>query len=304
MWNLINKIEEIILVLLTPLYILYYRMRHIHYYSRCRKCNKLLIIPVYLRLGLCFSCHRKLASDINEEYYTESEYGKHEFGGGNTSGFSESYKTDHDNLYSRLAKCLRDGMILDVGCGYGLILSRLKKPSNILHGIEVTIKAVQIAKNIVGEGFFCVAKGENIPFESNTFDCLVCSEVLEHLTEEQGNAVLLECYRVLKPGGTAIFTVPNGKGVSGMLPYHIRFFTFNSFLQTVKAIGYEIVGGQTYGFWVPFVSRFVQILLLISGNRLPLNAYINIRVPEFLASNFLIECRKRTALESRDVLPV
>jgi SAM-dependent methyltransferase len=48
----------------------------------------------------------------------------------------------------------------------------------------------------------------NFPFENNQFDCLVAIDVLEHLPED--GPFLREVKRVLRPGGMALITVPNG----------------------------------------------------------------------------------------------
>lgn len=46
------------------------------------------------------------------------------------------------------------------------------------------------------------------PFGSNSFDCVVSIDVLEHLPREQ--PFLEELFRVTRSGGTALVTVPNG----------------------------------------------------------------------------------------------
>lgn len=293
MWYFINWLEEVVLVLLAPLYIIYYKVNKVDFSLKCKECGKWLLVPIYFRLGLCLKCHRKFAEDTCEKYYTNSEYGRHEFSGEDTKQLIYSRRTDHENLYNRLAQRVGDGMTLDIGCGYGPILSRVsERLEHDLYGIEMRKEPLLIAKQIVGQGEFCVSRGQNIPFKSDVFDNIVCSEVLEHLSEIQGNLLLSECFRVLKPGGKALFTVPNGRGISGELPYHIRFFSYRSFVKIIQEAGYHIFLGQKYGLWIPFLSRFMQILLLVSNNRLPLNSYINIRVPEILCTNFMVECYK------------
>jgi N-acetylglucosaminyldiphosphoundecaprenol N-acetyl-beta-D-mannosaminyltransferase len=51
------------------------------------------------------------------------------------------------------------------------------------------------------------AAGENLPFASESFDAITMIEVLEHTDSER--QVLLECFRVLKPGGFLVLFVPN-----------------------------------------------------------------------------------------------
>jgi len=46
----------------------------------------------------------------------------------------------------------------------------------------------------------------NLPFESNTYDLILCNHVLEHIPNDK--LAMKEIYRVLKQGGTAILQVP------------------------------------------------------------------------------------------------
>lgn len=46
----------------------------------------------------------------------------------------------------------------------------------------------------------------NIPFEDNSFDRIICSHVLEHI--ETDEKAISELYRILKPGGIALIAVP------------------------------------------------------------------------------------------------
>ena len=49
---------------------------------------------------------------------------------------------------------------------------------------------------------------ERLPYEDNYFDCVIFSEVLEHLYESPIK-ILNELHRVLKPGGSLFLTTPN-----------------------------------------------------------------------------------------------
>jgi SAM-dependent methyltransferase len=92
------------------------------------------------------------------------------------------------------------GKILDVGCG--------TKPYKSLFDYDLYIG---LDTNNSGHkhefsSIDVVYDGSIIPFESNYFDSIVCFEVLEVIFEPK--SFLKEVNRVLKPGGTALFTVP------------------------------------------------------------------------------------------------
>lgn len=46
----------------------------------------------------------------------------------------------------------------------------------------------------------------NLPFESNTYDLILCNHVLEHIPNDR--MAMMELFRVMKPGGMGIFQIP------------------------------------------------------------------------------------------------
>lgn len=96
---------------------------------------------------------------------------------------------------------------LDIGCGdggtSGIYLSRHARS---YVGADVSRNAVGLTRSR-GLDAIVIDDAADLPFESGTFDVVVCSEVLEHLFEPQRAAA--EALRVLRPGGRFIATVPN-----------------------------------------------------------------------------------------------
>ncbi len=54
---------------------------------------------------------------------------------------------------------------------------------------------------------------QGIPFKSESVDCIYHSHLLEHLTPEDGQIFLEECFRVLKPKGILRVVVPDLEGI-------------------------------------------------------------------------------------------
>ncbi len=52
-----------------------------------------------------------------------------------------------------------------------------------------------------------VARGEHIPLRSGRFDLVICTQVLEYVPDPR--VVIAEIYRVLKPGGSLLLSVPS-----------------------------------------------------------------------------------------------
>jgi SAM-dependent methyltransferase len=99
----------------------------------------------------------------------------------------------------------QSGKILEVGCGYGLfsllMLSRDRKvfATDIVEGVapEALAAGVIFKKSYKGK----------FPFKGNFFDCLISTDVIEHIADEVG--FMNECWRVLKNQGRIIISTPN-----------------------------------------------------------------------------------------------
>jgi SAM-dependent methyltransferase len=90
------------------------------------------------------------------------------------------------------------GDFLDLGCGNKPYQSLYKPLTNSQVGCDV----VQSDENSVD--VLCPAT--DLKFNSNQFDTVLCTQVLEHVFEH--NKLMEEAFRVLKPGGHLILTVP------------------------------------------------------------------------------------------------
>lgn len=96
--------------------------------------------------------------------------------------------------------------VLNIGVGSGYFERQAMSYGWLIHALDPDGDAVT---RLTSEGVTArQGRIENLPFESATFDFVVASEVLEHLTVEQRAAGIKEIARVLKPGGWFLGTVP------------------------------------------------------------------------------------------------
>lgn len=101
--------------------------------------------------------------------------------------------------------------ILDMGCGegfYALIFDQIYDCK--VAAVDYDENIMSMAKNWLKGSpkvVFEIADICNLRFSDNTFDKIVCTEVLEHISDD--NKATGELYRVLKPRGILAVTVPN-----------------------------------------------------------------------------------------------
>jgi len=95
--------------------------------------------------------------------------------------------------------------ILDIGCGVGAFVRRLREFSPSVFGFDVDREHVaEGSEEVPG---LALAVGEHLPYADNAFDVVLLHEVLEHVADDQ--ATLRETHRVLVPGGKAVIFCPN-----------------------------------------------------------------------------------------------
>jgi len=134
-------------------------------------------------------------------------------------GFSKLFKPREVKFkgYFDLLSLKREDKVLDVGCGDGILLERLRRTYLIkAAGVDISPLSVKRAKEGNPEIRFLVADATKLPFGRNSFDVVLSFDTLEHigesgivqgLADEQRRAVL-EMIRVLKPGGKLlIYTI-------------------------------------------------------------------------------------------------
>ena len=101
--------------------------------------------------------------------------------------------------------------VLDVGCGAGTDLARFVKGGAIGAGVDLSPSAVALAReNLRQQGLAAdlrEADGERLPFPDDAFDLVFAHGVVQYTGDDR--ALVDECRRVLKPGGTAVFQVYN-----------------------------------------------------------------------------------------------
>ncbi|MBI2129654.1 class I SAM-dependent methyltransferase [Candidatus Woesearchaeota archaeon] len=139
--------------------------------------------------------------------------------------------------------------MLDAGCGSGIILREIKEGSVI--GIDCSATALrQARKNMQGKNTkLMMADVQKLPFKKNSFNKIICSEVIEHLPSPA--KVIDEIKRVSKRGAIVIFTIPNQplldkiaymfrklnvkKGELDLdMEWHIHKFNLKKFRQLIK----------------------------------------------------------------------
>lgn len=135
----------------------------------------------------------------------------------------------------------KSATILEIGCGHGPFLQFVKSQGyNSVSGCDLSPEQVEIANSKGLEAELADAKEF---LTGKSADVVVAIDLLEHCTKNEAVELLQLVRTSLKPGGVALFRVPNaGSDFAGQYIYgdftHELFLTDNSAIQLFQAVGF------------------------------------------------------------------
>lgn len=150
----------------------------------------------------------------------------------------------------RHMSCPRDKpRLLDVGCGNGRFLLRMRKLGWTVEGLDPDPRAAAVT----GQAGLLVHQGmlDSSTFPKNCFDAVTMSHVIEHVHDPI--ATIRHCHRILRPGGFLWIATPN-LGAQGHATYgehwrglepprHLFIFSSSSLKLALRKAGFKEISG-------------------------------------------------------------
>mgnify|MGYP000610224747 CR=1 FL=1 len=149
--------------------------------------------------------------EFYEKYFVEQDFSAEE-------KYKQYTKVQTLKRFSELVHIKGFGMVVGVGKGADLIVA----PDGVV-ALDLPFTYLPMVKKAFPHSHVVQGDGTLLSFTDNTFDYIVCSEVLEHVPER--NKMLAEFARVLKPGGILIITTPNWINWYGIFRYLAQIFS-------------------------------------------------------------------------------
>lgn len=149
--------------------------------------------------------------------------------------------------------------LLDVGCGAGNMIHHLSRYGQV-KGLEIDPRPVKMARQR-GYDVEQFDATQPMPFGDNSFDAVTTLDVIEHNQDDL--AILADSFRVLKPGGHMIITVPALMWLwshNDDINAHVRRYTAAELKQKLIQTGFT-VRRVTYNNFFIFPLAAALILL-------------------------------------------
>ncbi|RJQ27342.1 class I SAM-dependent methyltransferase [Candidatus Parcubacteria bacterium] len=215
-----------------------------------------------------------LGKYYNDDYY-EKETGKR---------FNSSAESILDALRSLrvnyIRRYRRQGEILDIGCGRGDLLARMKKMGWGTCGIQISENSISAAKINYGLN---ILYGDFVDLDlgSRQFDVVSFFYVLEHV--HRPKAYLEKARNLLKPGGVIIVSIPNGDSLQAKFfrgkwlilepPRHLYLFKAKAFTPILRELKLEILASNSFA-WD--MNPFSLLQSLMNLFIFPQNAFFSV----------------------------
>jgi glycosyltransferase involved in cell wall biosynthesis/SAM-dependent methyltransferase len=191
---------------------------------------------------------------------------------------------------------LRDGeSVLDCGCGMGVYIKMMRRLRDVnIVGVDGDVGRLEWAEREGVDARLSRVDIHKLPFADNSFDKVLMSEVLEHLSDDR--KAMREVFRVLRPGGRLALSVPHANFpvlwdpinkaiealglrpirqpglITGLWSNHWRLYTPDQLHDVIGSAGFEIeaLEEQTH-YSFPFIHLIVYSIgkPLIELNLLP-----------------------------------
>jgi len=131
------------------------------------------------------------------------------------------------------------GRVLEISCGEGNILARLKENGYLVRGTNYSAYA-NTAPGVDID--FGVNINKGLPYEDSSFDCVILCDIIEHFTDHI--AAIKEVSRVAKTGGYAIILTPNTMKIDSRL-----HFLLTGFFKLKRAfVGFDVPAHMAFVF--------------------------------------------------------
>ena len=155
-----------------------------------------------------------------------------------------------------------DARVVDIGTGTGANLRLLKQLgfTNVT-GIDPSEDAARWCAE-KGLGEVQAGDARALPLPDRSVDLVVATDVVEHVDDDHG--AVSEIYRVLRPGGIVLFTVPAFPSLWGLqdeVSHHYRRYRMGPFLRMLDKARYQVTSNFHFNY-ILFLPIFLARQLI------------------------------------------
>lgn len=158
------------------------------------------------------------------------------------------------------------GRALDFGCGAGRLTQALAEHFREAVGVDIARSMVERAREFNRHGdrvrYVVHHAADLAPFGDGAFDLVYSNKVLQHIPPMAAEAYIREFFRVLRPGGLAVFQMKSGPRIEPGTLRH-RWYTFRR--RTLRRLWKRLRGKPPYEMHYLARDRVVEVIQEAGG---------------------------------------
>ncbi len=203
------------------------------------------------------------------------------------------YYTQKDTIAGRIAnwsyrsldylnKHKEEDIILDIGCGDGAHVRRLKNKKNYI-GLDKNLERLEILKSNYPEVTAIYGDAVSLPFKKNSLKYIFSSNAFEHLWYLKD--VVLECFRSMMDDGELIIVVPTEGGLWNL---GRTLLSKPHFSRKYPELNFDLISRIEHCNEVSQIIRTLEIFFDIKKKYIPTklpSKYLNVLIELFCKKN-------------------
>jgi SAM-dependent methyltransferase len=193
---------------------------------------------------------------------------------------------------------------LEIGCGTGFVLSRLRSfyPDKQFSGADILPRGLIEARKRCPNVTFFQIDARNMPFVDE-FDVIGAFDVIEHIDEDEH--FLSQLYQAVKPGGGILLTAPQYAWLwteEDRLMHHVRRYYKRDLIQKLFKSGFTLLSSSSiFGLVFPAMVFKRKILRYFSKKQISLEKSLRISIR--LNCIFRSLCRFELYMHKKGITP-
>ena len=176
-------------------------------------------------------------------------------------------------IIKNLQRFVSGGRVLDVGCGTGSLVVKLALHGYEVYGIDMSQECLDMTSKrlnslqVMNKGEVRKGNALGIDYPDGFFDAIIAAEVLEHLEED--NLAVKEFYRLLRPGGSCLITVPSNQRLWDIwdeMAGHKKRYYKDDLMRLFKEQSFSVERLFSWGF--PIMRLYHRLVFLKWANHI------------------------------------
>lgn len=134
----------------------------------------------------------------------------------------------------------KDKTILDLGCGTGLMFRILTREGYRVFGADLRPEGLLATHKLIPHSRLLQIDARHLPFREGAFGIVIILDILEHVDD---HTLLADIWKILKPGGSVVITVP---ALPWLRSYrdsaagHLRRYTRKGLFQVLSETQFQV----------------------------------------------------------------